>query len=90
MLVHGDEIGFNEKKGTVVEYAKHIEMNVVSIENAEIIRKIDFQRKTPMDIPDFYSYFDTYRKKQLTELVKDYQNIGDQYLKSIEESTVKN
>jgi len=43
-----------------------------------------------MDIPDFYNYFETYRKKQLIELVKDYQNIGDQYLKSIEESTVKN
>jgi len=80
---------FNETKGIVVEYSKHIDMSVSNIEGAEIIRKIDFQRKTPMDIPDFNIYFDTYRKKILSELVKDYQNIGDQYLKSIEESTVK-
>jgi len=81
---------FNEKKNTVVEYAKHIDMNVVNLECAQIIKQLDFERSTPMDIPDFYNYFETYRKKQLVELVKDYQNIGDQYLKSIEESTVKN
>ena len=68
---------FNETKGIVVEYSKHIDMSVANIEGAEIIRKIDFERKTPMDIPDFTMYFDTYRKKVLAELVKDYQNIGD-------------
>ena len=54
---------FNEKKNTVVEYAKHIDMNVVNLECAQIIKQLDFERNTPMDIPDFYNYFETYRKK---------------------------
>lgn len=42
-----------------------------------------------MDISEFSDFFETYRIRVLSELVKDYQNIGDQYLKSIEECTVK-
>lgn len=42
-----------------------------------------------MDIPEFSDYFDSHRLRILGELVKDYQNIGNLYLKSIEESTVK-
>jgi dynein heavy chain, axonemal len=42
-----------------------------------------------MDLSEFSEYFDTYLNKQVVELVKDYQNIGDMYLKSIEECTVK-
>ena len=42
-----------------------------------------------MDISEFSDFFESYRYKVITELVKDYQNIGDQYLKSIEESTIK-
>jgi dynein heavy chain len=42
-----------------------------------------------MDLSEFSEYFDTYLNKQVIELVKDYQNIGDMYLKSIEECTVK-
>jgi dynein heavy chain len=81
---------FNEKKHTVVDYANYIDKNVTSLECAQIIRQLDFERSTLMDIPDFQVYFESYRKKQLIELVKNYQDIGDQYLKQIEESTVKN
>jgi dynein heavy chain len=42
-----------------------------------------------MDLTEFSEYFDTFLNKQVDELVKDYQNIGDMYLKSIEECTVK-
>lgn len=81
---------FKETKSIVLQHAQNIEKKVSAIENAQIIRQIDFERKTPMDITEFFDYFETYRVKILGELVKDYQNIGDQYLKSIEECTVKN
>jgi dynein heavy chain len=42
-----------------------------------------------MDLTEFSEYFETHRVKVITELVKDYQNIGDLYLKHIQESTVK-
>lgn len=42
-----------------------------------------------MDIPEFSDFFDSHRLRVLGELVKDYQNIGNLYLKSIEETTVK-
>ena len=80
---------FNETKNIVLQHAHNIEKKVVNIENAQIIKAIDFDRKSPMDISEFSEYFESYRVKVLGELVKDYQNIGDQYLKSIEECTVK-
>jgi hypothetical protein len=43
-----------------------------------------------MDIPDFFASFEIHRKKVLVDLVVQYKNIGDQYLKSIEESTRSN
>lgn len=67
----------------------NIENKVLNIENAVLIRDIDFADNEPMDISRFMEYFDTYRNKLLAELVKDYQNIGDIYLKSIEETTCK-
>jgi hypothetical protein len=42
-----------------------------------------------MDITEFSEYFENHRVKVIAELVKDYQCIGDQYLKSIEDKTVK-
>ena len=42
-----------------------------------------------MDITEFSDYFESYRAKIVQELKKDYEGIGDLYLKSIEESTVK-
>ena len=54
-----------------------------------IIREVDFDRKNPMDIVEFSEFFDSHRQKIIAELVKEYQNIGDMYLKSIEECTVK-
>jgi hypothetical protein len=42
-----------------------------------------------MGITEFSEYFDQAREKIIAELVKDYQNIGDTYLRSIEECTFK-
>lgn len=81
---------FKETKSTVLQHAANIEKNVLTIENAEIVKPIDFNRKSPMDISEFSEYFEVYRQKQINELVKDYTNIGQGYLKSIEECTVKN
>jgi dynein heavy chain len=81
---------FNETKSVVLQHANNIEKKVVNIEEAQIVRAIDFDSREPMDISEFSDYFESYRVKVLAELVKDYANIGDQYLKSIEESTVKN
>jgi len=81
---------FNETKNIVLQHAHNIEKKVINIENAQIIRQIDFDRKNPMDISEFSDYFESYRVKVLADLVKDYTNIGEQYLKSIEECTVKN
>lgn len=81
---------FKETKSRVLQHAQNIEKKVVNIENAQIIKQLDFDRKTPMDLSDFSEYFENHRVKVLDELIKDYQNIGDLYLKSIEECTVKN
>ena len=42
-----------------------------------------------MDIQEFSEYFDSHRTKILEDLVSSYKAIGDTYLKSIEECTVK-
>jgi dynein heavy chain len=81
---------FKETKNIVLQHAQNIEKKVVNIENAQIVKQIEFDRKNPMDITEFSEYFESYRVKILAELIKDYENIGDQYLKSIEECTVKN
>lgn len=80
---------FIEIKQRVIQKAQNIEEKVLNIENSQIIRQIDFDRKTAMDITEFSEFFEKYREKQIQSLVKDYQNIGDLYLKHIQESTVK-
>jgi dynein heavy chain len=80
---------FIEIKNRVIQKAKNIEEKVLNIENAQLIRQIDMKRKSPMDISEFSEFFESYRSKQLASLVKDYHNIGDLYLKHIQESTVK-
>ena len=79
---------FKEKKDRVLQNASNIEKKVLSIESAIIVREIDFDRKTPMDITGFSDFFESYRVKVLADLVKDYSNIGNIDLKSIEEYTV--
>jgi hypothetical protein len=37
-----------------------------------------------MDITQFSDYFESYRVKEVATLATDYQNIGDNYLKTIE------
>ncbi len=81
--------GFKEIKDRVLQHAQNIEKKVLNLENAIIVREIDFERKTTMDITEFSEFFDSYRTKVIADLVKDYQNVGNMYLKSIEESTVK-
>jgi len=80
---------FRETKTTVLQHAQNIEKKVVNIEIAQIVKQIDFERKNPMDITEFSEFFENQRVKVIGELVKDYQCIGDQYLKSIEDKTVK-
>jgi dynein heavy chain len=80
---------FKETKGRVLQHSRNIEKQVQNIENAVLIRNINFKNHEIMDITQFSDYFDTHRNKILDALVKDYQNIGDIYLKSIEECTFK-
>lgn len=63
---------FKEIKDRVLQHAKNIEKKVISIESAVIVREIDFDRKTPMDIAEFSDFFESYRVKVLADLVKDY------------------
>lgn len=80
---------FREIKQRVLSHAANIEKKVLNIEVAVLVREIDFDRKQPMNLSEFSEYFETYLNKVIVELVKDYQNVGDMYLKSIEENTVK-
>ena len=80
---------FKDTKSRVLQQASNIEKQVQTIENACIIRPIDFEETEIMDITQFSDYFDNYRTKEINTLVKDYQNIGDNYLKTIEQQTFK-
>lgn len=81
---------FKETKSNCMTHSKNIDKQVNKIENAQIIKQIDFERVQPMDITEFAEFFESHRQAMISDLVKDYQFIGDNYLKSIEESTVKN
>ena len=80
---------FKETKGRVLQHSRNIEKQVKNIENAILIRPIQFKNHEIMDITQFSEFFESHRQKVLARLVKDYQNIGDIYLKSIEESTFR-
>ena len=80
---------FKDTKSRVLQQASNIEKQVQTIENACIIRPIDFEDTKIMDITQFSDYFESYRQKEISTLVKDYQNIGDNYLKTIEQQTFK-
>lgn len=56
-----------------------------TIENARLIRPINFGDTKIMDITQFSDYFESHREKEIVKLVKDYKNIGDNYLKTIEQ-----
>jgi len=73
----------------VKQHAQNIEKNVQKIENARLIRDISWKSIEPMGIIQFSEYFDSHCKKILEELVINYKNIGDIYLKNVEETTVK-
>ena len=80
---------FKETKGRVLQHANNIEKKVQNIENAVLVKTINFANQEIMGITEFSEYFDLHREKIIAELVKDYQNIGDTYLRSIEECTFK-
>jgi dynein heavy chain len=80
---------FTEIKQRVIQKAQNIEEKVLNIENSQIIRDLPLERKDPMDISEFSEFFESHLKLTVDSLVKDYQNIGDLYLKHIQESTVK-
>jgi dynein heavy chain len=73
----------------VIQHSKNIRKKVQNIEDAVLIKTINFENTEIMGITEFAEYFDNHREKILAELVKDYQNIGDTYLRSIEECTFK-
>jgi len=54
---------FIEIKNRVIQKAQNIEEKVLNIENAQIIRQIDLERKSAMDISEFSDYFESYRSK---------------------------
>lgn len=54
-----------------------------------LVRPIDFANFEIMTLQDFSEYFDVHRERVLGELIKDYQNIGETYLRQIE-STIFN
>ena len=80
---------FKDTKSRVLQQASNIEKQVQTIENACIIRPIDFEDPKIMDITQFSDYFESYRVKEVATLATDYQNIGDNYLKTIEQQTFK-
>ena len=82
-------IRFCETKARVKQQAQNIEKNVLKIKNAKLIKDIPWKTIQPMDVIAFSEYFDSHCKKILDELVINYQNIGDIYLKNVEETTVK-
>jgi hypothetical protein len=59
-------------KNNVLQSAQNIEKKVMNIQNAVILREIDFGIKEPMEISEFMEFFDTHMKKVLAELEKDY------------------
>lgn len=63
---------FKTIKGKVLEDAKNIEKQVKSIENAVLIRPIDFANQEIMDLQSFSEFFDVHRERVLLETVKDY------------------
>ena len=80
---------FKDTKSRVLTQASNIEKQVQTIESAIIIRPIDFEDTKIMDITQFNDYFESFRVKEINTLVKDYHNIGDNYLKTIEQQTFK-
>jgi dynein heavy chain len=82
-------IRFQETKARVKQHAQNIEKNVQKIEQAKLIRDIPWKTIEPMGVIQFSEYFDSHCKKVLEELVINYKNIGDIYLKNVEETTVK-
>ena len=75
---------FKETKVRVLQHASNIEKKVQNIEDAVLVRPIDFAKHEIMALQDFSEYFDVHRERILGELVKDYQNIGETYLRQIE------
>jgi len=49
---------FRETRNVVIGHANNIEKKVLTIENAQIVKQIDFERSTPMDISEFADYFE--------------------------------
>lgn len=56
---------FIEIKQRVIQKAQNIEEKVLNIENSQIIKQIDFDRNTAMDITEFSDFFEKYRDKQV-------------------------
>lgn len=75
---------FEQTKGSVISQAKNLQKKVVKIEQSILIRPLD-QKQQAMSLQEFSDFFDQYRVKKIAELVRDYQEIGNVYLKTIEQ-----
>jgi predicted DNA-binding protein (UPF0251 family) len=64
-------------KDRLMQQSANIEKKVKTIEEAEIIRTIDFKTIQLREAQELMEWFDVYRCDRLNELVKDYQLIGD-------------
>lgn len=74
-------------RGGVGESQERIEVVVVEIEQAVLVRSFDWQRAEVMDPSEFYEFFEKHREQQVAELVKKYESISP-FLVKIEETTV--
>lgn len=81
---------FKATKTRVLQQAQNIEKNVQNIENAVLIRSIDFENQKIMSHTEFTEFFEAHRVRVLQELVKDYQTIGETYLRTIEDAAFRN
>jgi len=81
---------FRDVRKKVEKSAETIEEFVVSIEEANIVREFDFEASKDSSqlhtVMEFMSFFDDHMNKVISENAEKYNMIGDQFLKSIEES----
>jgi len=68
-------------KGRVLQQAANIEKNVIRIQDAEIIRGIDFKTHTIREVQELMDWFDAYKAQKLSELEKDYEKVGGTFLR---------
>jgi dynein heavy chain, axonemal len=77
---------FKDTKGNVTSDIDTIEQKVKKIEEVILIKDFEWERKQPMDLRSFQDFFEKHKQTVIEDLVKDYESIGSQLLKKIEEN----